>query len=288
MFSDQAVATICARDVSCGEYPDPATCALNVLPFLYPQLIADLDSGKVIFDTGAAADCIAFLGAIQGCSRTMFFNVFEPPQCNGVFKGTLADGAACFDPVECVSGTCDTSGCSQDAVCCAGTCGPTLPMLPLGADCSDSRNGTCAAGTFCIPDVNGGQPTCGPRLAEGQPCVGGTDSCDFGLECDRNSTSTYVCGHLAAEGDSCGQYIGCDSITDFCDPVTLRCKPKIAPGGGCTQMLGCADYATCNLMTLVCEARRGVGEACPVVSDCADTLSCLGGRCTQTQTPVCM
>jgi hypothetical protein len=71
--------------------------------------------------------------------------------------------------------------------------------------------------------------------------------------------------------------------TDFCDPMTSKCTPRVAPGAACMPLgdQGCVRYARCDQATSKCVARGKVGDPCDPNDplQCLDNLACTNGAC---------
>jgi hypothetical protein len=250
------------------------------------QLTADVNAGKIHYDGVAAADCLHTYDAFS-CNRSEALGA-TPQACLDTFKGTVADGGACFRGEECVSRQCDTGLCSSTTMCCPGTCAATVVPVPQGGSCA-ALGSTCAVGTSCQTGAVGAAPTCQPRAAAGQPCMVNSD-CALGLACATPPAGGGHCAAFPIEGQPCGTppLLGCNSPTDFCDATTGTCVRRIAVGGACPGGLGCVPYARCDATTMKCVARNGVGGACTAQSDCLASLLCTNAVCTaRAAPPVC-
>jgi hypothetical protein len=274
-LTQRVIAANCARDVRCGVYPDEATCEAALAPLDFGQLQANVAAGKSKYDGAAAADCLAALGA-GSCSITAEVSTPAPPACARAIQGTLGAGAACNDDTECVSGTCDTSGCTTGASCCAGICAATPTIVALGADCT-SPTVACPDDSFC---TGGTIATCVAKIPAGQPCVSLTE-CVAGLLCVSDpTTGNATCGTFPAHGASCTASQFCDSASDYCDLTTGICTSRVAPGGACQPAdVSCVAYATCDATTSTCLALGGAGAACTSASACLSAFCSGSGRC---------
>jgi hypothetical protein len=275
---------ICDFEVRCGLYPDAATCMSSVSDNT-PQLVADVKSGKTIYDGAQAAACLDAFTA-RGCNQSGA--IAAPTACDKAFTGTVAVGGACFAGEECVSGDCNISNCITTMACCAGVCGAVTVLVAEGATCSPT-GANCVAGTFCDSGV-GGTSTCKRRGVAGAACAGPFDCAD-GFACVTPAgQTTGTCGAFPQTGQDCKTTDGrCDSSLDYCDPVTNKCTRRGAVGGACDGMTGgtCLPYAECDPTTSKCVGRGAVGAACMLGSDCY-TGQCTAGACAaRTPRAVC-
>lgn len=276
-YRDRITSAECAPLVACGAYPDQPTCAAD-RPFYgdWTKVLEDVNAGTVRYDAVAAAACIAFIEANLTCSADGPPGVVTPPSCSVTFIGTLALGAACFENLACLSGTCHVAGCAAGAACCAGRCAPS-PTIPPGGDCSASPV-NCEPGSFCLMDPQSGSETCAPQLPAGQPCTG-YDQCASGYQCVSDpGTGMQTCGPLPALGQACTGSPFCGSLADYCDPTSRLCTRKVEPGGACPTRLECANDAACDNTTGLCVS-KAAGRACAVDTDCLRALVCANGQC---------
>ena len=268
----------CTRSVACGQTPDKATC-IAASSIDLGNLFAAVSAGKTRYDGTAAATCIAAGRASTACTMTAQASVPSDPACAQIFNGTLAEGAACSQGDECLSGSCNITSCSGTPPCCMGTCDPAAGApVPIGGDCS-APGASCVADAFCRITTG----LCVQVIAAGLPCdptMG--DFCAPGLNCVPDASLTQqVCTRPPAEGEACTASSPCDALGDFCDPTTMKCAPKIAVGRACASGVGCVDYARCDSASGTCVARGKAGQSCAV----NDPMSCLGSlRCTAATT----
>lgn len=286
---------LCTNAVSCGEYPDQATCLASQRTSS-TEAIAAVNAGRSKYDGVAAAQCLSALRAVfgGGCRlSSLLKGLANPTACDRVFKGTVADGAACLADEECVSASCNGSACTGVQACCAGTCDPTVASpVPAGGDCS-SPAARCVDGTSCRVTVGSttASATCAPFLAAGQPCdVTPGDRCADGLFCLEDATGlSTICQSLPGEGESCASVSACDDTRDYCNQ-TRTCVRKVAVGASCPLGAECMGLARCDDTTQTCVALGKAGETCDpnVFFTCLGSLDCVANTCTLPPAqPVC-
>jgi hypothetical protein len=81
----------------------------------------------------------------------------------------------------------------------------------------------------------------------------------------------------------------CDSLADFCDPVSLKCVARVKVGGGCTSDGDCVGFAFCDPGIHLCVARGAAGSTCDPAggAHCLGSLTCIGGQCALTPQTTC-
>lgn len=276
---DQYVAraedVICTISVRCGSLPDKASCAM-MLDGL-EQAKANVQSGKTKFDGVAGAACLDAFEDFD-CSASSAF--FEPEACDRTATGTIADGAACSDSVQCISRSCQYTpvDCDRNTTCCAGACAPTTVTVAEGGACMDVSQ-TCASGLFCDAGIS--PPACKKRAAAGQAC-NTVMPCLETLRCVRPTGATEgTCTTYPKRGEVCsGPLSFCDDAHDFCDPTTNKCAARLAPGADCSAASeGCVAYAPCDSTTHLCVKQPALGQACTEDVGCLGSLDCVNGTC---------
>ena len=298
--------TVCAFGVQCGQFPDKVTCASSIQVNL-AQLTADVMSGKINYDGSAAQDCLAAIGVseLASCKRSGASTLPEP-RCSDAFLGTVAAGEPCFVDEECASLECDRTACAGVTGCCAGACrapiaGGVRGPVALGAECVDPA-APCGQDAYCLispasAGTGSSTGTCTARTAVGQPC-GFSDQCVPGSFCFFDSSVAGMpgvegaCRLLSASGQPCTAGSGnsmCDSVTDFCDPVSLKCVARVKVGGGCTSDGDCVGFAFCDPGIHLCVARGAAGSTCDPAggAHCLGSLTCIGGQCSLTPQTTC-
>ncbi len=265
----------CELSVRCGGYPDQSACERYTLYNKHSaQGTLDIDyavsSGRAIFHPESAASCLDSISSMS-CSRTAAGQTNIGDQCKPVFQGTIADGDACVNNTECVSGSCSAAPCPTDGSCCQNRCTPSsAPPQPLGSTC----DWNCVAGAYC--DRSSVPGTCRVRLTVGQTCTS-TDDCVAGLACVPD-TGPRTCATYVPSGQACSASGAlCDDPQSYCDPVGGTCIPLGKPGTACSDSSQCLSYASC--VAGVCQKRPQEGEACN--PDAGSDARCLVGSCLQ-------
>lgn len=212
----------------------------RVLSFALREKSVTLEPADV--DTCAEA----MTKATEGCAWVTPVGGKVPAACDGIIKGTLAEGSRCRASLECAdglrcfgSGTTDAGTCrkppGRGAPCshsvdtlasytgqvssearhpeCAGFCARRwcADLVPVGGACS--VNVECGAGRHCIDK----KCADGPLPAIGQPCRGGL--CAAGARC-----AAGKCAPPGGEGEECERDSDCMSTCD---------KPKGSSKGKC-------------------------------------------------------
>jgi hypothetical protein len=277
----QVTAALCSYEVRCGVLPDLATCE-GAFQSDVTRLEADVQAGRVIYDGDKASSCLSSVAG-EGCALSDD-QAFGASDCRAVFQGTVAAGGHCAYDEHCVSQMCDTGLCDLGVQCCSGTC---LALVTAGGECGSAVAGVCAVGTTCVTDGTG-HGTCQATSPIAGRCSNVGD-CASGLDCAIDSNGIGTCVQLPGEGQPCDPMVGlCDKLGDFCDSVTQRCVPRLAPGASCPTGDECVLYAQCDQTTMKCVATIPRGGACTGNDRCLGTLECLNGVCAQRPAqPVC-
>lgn len=272
-FREELGKARCETAVKCGFMPNAETCeaVLGEEPQLL-QLLADVVFNKVSYDAAAARTCVDAIRA-QGCEALAA--VFEKVEaaCDGVFKGTVADGGACLVNDECAGGaSCDVSMCMGDGVCCMGVCKAPPAAVPMEGDCSEAP---CVEGAYCqqVDDMMGGViATCKERVKNGQPCDAPT-ACEEGLRCDLGGDGN--CYVLSKEKQPCNPNLqngACLRVDNWCHTTDKVCAKLPLPGEPCTDKMQCMPYAYCDGVT--CQVRALEEQDCS--PDMTTAPPCLG------------
>jgi hypothetical protein len=202
--------------------------------------------GVQVKDSQAAACKTAVDGA--SCDTLLDDGVKE---CD--FRGTLADGAACANDSQCVSGACFVDPTT--------TCGKCGPRAAAGGDCTAAK---CERGLACS-----GAKKCVKLGADGATCDPTSAPCELGLTCIAGK-----CGKALAAGVACKNGMNetpCDGFTG------LFCKPPKATvaDGTCTPFTPATVNELCGV-TL----QPTVDFSFCVNSECIGATSTTRGKCT--------
>jgi hypothetical protein len=260
---EDLIDAFCDRAVRCGLFVDEATCKAG-LDVSSVSVIRAVEAGRADYDGEAAAACIDKLRN-AACDNTLEENRVQPEECDDAFDGNVADGGACFDDEECVSGECEIPSCQM--ACCTGACAATIPVPAIGQACP---NGVCGDDAFCSE-----AGTCTALVANGGACLGNNDECSYGLYCTEGGT----CADAPNRGQACPEGI-CADIGDRCDGTT--CVALSGRGGPCSEgILGffdCQQPLACNQTSLTCVDPPTVGQACEFFcasgAFCNDAATC--------------
>jgi len=224
-------------------------------------------------------------------------------QCNdGLWCNPLYAASYCTQPLETgdAGDSCDTARpCKEGLVCAGSVCQAPLPPSELcfsdaqcddasycddttdrctsprkqpGETCLNSRE--CAADLYCgVTNVTVTQ-SCLPRLALGEACVAGQDSCAVGARCN---PTTAVCEPVLALGDQCVRAGDCQAGL-VCEFFSGSCDGRIASGAFCDESAACPTAEYCSPPgARICQPPLtvGQGEGCTSGSvTCATGLYC--------------
>ncbi len=284
---DDAMAVArCERFVTCGVFPDVATCTKYFGPQHDANVAAAIAAGKIAYHGDAGKLCAESLATVA-CDTTTNVARALPQSCTQMFEGELATGAICNLDEECESRRCvlPADAMCAEGACCPGICGDTN----LGAaDDACVRSNDCNAGDFC-----GGDHVCHALGADGDTCT--TDAqCGVGLAC-----SLGACRAPGAIGERC-LFGRCADLGANCDTDTT-CKPLGGPGAACTDGSQCSPFAECTAAH-VCALVPSLGQACdgrctaeswcnpdsnlcatplPDGAPCPNGASCLSNHCAE-------
>ena len=145
----------CTRLAACGQVPDKATCVAATAINL-DELFASVRAGTTTYDGAAAGKCLTAtrqgLAAVACSGHARVTPCGPNPSCAGMFKGTLAEGAACSRAEQCLSASCSISTCDGTPQCCVGTCAAAPTPVPIGGDCERIRLPVCRGLALPIDD----------------------------------------------------------------------------------------------------------------------------------------
>jgi hypothetical protein len=256
-------AAYCTWAIRCGEFPDADACNASKGPqfaavnFNAPSAaIKAVSKGTATFDPTQATSCLAALSNLDcGSDSDLFGSPPLPASCASVFSGTVSDGGACIDDVECGSG----SMCVMASTAtCQGICTPAS-----GGSCRTSDD--CPAQQYCaaVPIQGsglGGSGSCqaliAPGANAGDPC-GAPVQCAPGLRCFGPIAPVHCAADAAAPaGAACGGDEGPDCAPGLVcvtsdDGTTATCALPAKLGDACTSLFQCgAQY---DLSDIICD-----------------------------------
>jgi hypothetical protein len=204
--------------------------------------------GRATYDAAIGAACVAAIQALAGSGCAALSASLEAlAACQNVVAGTVASGGSCFNAVDCISGSCDTSkACpgtcnaylTANQACGIGVaqiCAPSLTCDPVTSTCKTPSpvNGPCPCreGTYC----NSSTQTCAPLPTSGA-CAPG-DECAPGFRC-----VSATCQAIQGVGGTCAPSATASTVcTPFgtsCDPTTNQCAAWRIVGSNCTISTG--------------------------------------------------
>lgn len=263
----------CAVVTSCGFFTDAQQCATyyqtHVSTYdLCGAVHALLDSGTVLFNPQAAAECKA---AYSQCD-------FSLTACGAVFTGVAGNGADCDSSVPCQPGY----YCAGDGTC-PGHC---APLQPGGAIVE--YPGACAESTWARRETladGGSHYVCSAKVALGQPCTT-SSACTAPAFCDATSGTCQAPG---GEGTPCSPAA---MYSSQCTPIlVLMCQPQLDGGARCAPRARRGEpcgFCVSDLRCVpvdggvlgVCGDLAAQGESCVTAAECVTgALTCEGGQC---------
>lgn len=278
-------------DLACG-HGDPslvssmagaatAACAAIEASVAAGRVVYRADLAKACADAWAGATCDTLEVAARACLEAE------------ILAGTVPNGSACRDDVECANGHCRMEA-SCPGVCTAYVAADGICNI-AGAECAphlycDSRGrcvamptpsgqqgqacvvGGCAPGLYCDAATS----TCAPRKKSGS-CADARDACAFGYPCTESGT----CVAYAGRGERCGPEAWCGAgwacIDGTCGPapaIGSPCAPSQRAGTNCTPGAYCDTSGT----SFICRARKPGGAPCADATEC-QSYGCTAGRC---------
>ena len=223
-------------------------------------------------NSGVAAACDDFFGALAGCSLVPSALAAH---ASGRFRQYCENQASLPGSMTTVAAL---EACARAfrADCTTSCRLPNVGTLPGGAPCNAGFDLQCQSGS-CGPEFpsDGGPSacsTCANAIPLGQPCsVTGSDSrCAPGSQC---AGASNTCVPYGDAGAACSSSLVC--ATDFfCSPSQV-CVAKAIVGAACTSDMECADAHSC--VAGVCAPRAAAGAPCTpsgFASPCALGLTC--------------
>lgn len=258
----------CRSAIACGAATDQTACEVAFPVASYSDLnarVAAVKQGTIIYDGRKARACID--DELRECVQSPA----EPTSCKELFRGAIADGAACHMSAECVSGQC-AGACAR--ACCLGSCVAVPVKVMVGDDCTSSGP-SCVEGAYCQ------RGKCAAHLPFGVACTVGADVCAAPAHCMAGPTGATICVAPAAQGAACDVTgARCMRVDNYCDPATQLCVTRKAPGAACTDVDDeCANLAPC--IDGVCTPHPSLGQPCEMggAVTCLGSLVCTDGVC---------
>lgn len=254
-YPDVLIDARCAFLVRCGLFTDVPACVRFQEYFRVddPNVSAAVEAGHVVYDEAAAAACVTAF-------KTGACDAMVSEACSDVFRGQMANGAACAIDAECISGRCNVSSCME--ACCAGSCVEAY-VPAIGQQCA----GICEDGAYC----GAFDMLCHAQVPAGEPC-NDPAACGVGYECaGYYQPSGGVCTALPKLGESCETR--CSPAGVVCATGGM-CAPAGLTGDQCMRDEDCSEFYRCNVATSTCAeqifpARAPDGSRCANDSDCA-------------------
>jgi hypothetical protein len=290
-FPQQYATAYCDSIAPCcktAEIPYDALTCKSTATNSFTQIVEQASGPNTTYDAVAAGNCLAALKAtLQSCKSLA--SAFQGSACQGIFKGTLPNGAMCTSSADCVSGYCSISGVSStgsDIEVCAD---PSLRSVNLpphgkagdacGGDCltlksgsvsyMNCRSGTSTAAAYCFDQdglhCSSATQTCVVLPAIGAACPDGT--CATGAYCDE---TTLTCAAQSDSGSCENSFEAC-SAKSYCDQNSLRCFARKPDGYACSSDDECVNAVCSGLADTTDVSTSGICGAAPAatVDSCA-------------------
>ena len=218
---------------------------------------AIVDMGKAKYNGVKAKQCVDAL-ANRSCDLTSQSARVQPQACRDLAGGTVHDGGACADDLECISLSCNVPTCQM--ACCQGTCtGDTKPGdAKLGESCMTN---VCVAGTHCDAQTT----TCVALKPAGMACTSSTE-CDYELACT-GTGAARTCGALPKQDEACT--LQCRDVGNTCSPTSQTCVKVGFAGAECMTSAQCGVAYRCDA-TKHCAPGIALNAACTAVDRCED------------------
>jgi hypothetical protein len=236
-------------------------------------------AGRAVYHPTQGAECQAALGSLT-CSTLALGEA--PPSCEAALTGTVANGGACYDDVDCQAGT-----CTSTAQTCPGACQAFAQLGQSCATLSCAPSLTCDAGTCKTPSTAGGACPCRGDLWC-DTSGGGAGVCKATQTSGTCSASAqcalgYTC---AGTPNTCQSMVGlngnCTASADLCGPgykcVSNVCVSYPKVGEACSEFELCIGGYCDSIVTQKCVAYKAAGATCLLPTECA-SLSCTAGHC---------
>lgn len=274
-FCQRKAANECARQERCGENaPAQRSLCLEIQRQACARDLLKLDAGSWRFDDVRALACVTGTEVALDAGICRGIGQCDPWVASG------GPGAPCYF-YECTNGTYCGTGTEQRCRTCA-------PLKTLGEPC-DLFN-SCGGDTFCPfmePADDGGVRRCVTRKAPGQPC-GSVFECFDGGVCAGVFDAGFSRCVVPTTGVPCRTSIDCGS-SRFCEGARVdyfggtttigTCRPRIAPGGACTNQQeddGCQQGSCLGGTCRTVLGTQAIGSECDFSTDCVPEATCAG------------
>jgi hypothetical protein len=284
--SDEASATcakldMCVQNGTMIDYGSAATCEARVASLCLAALQAN-GTGRTPDSYEACAQSLP----TQSCADNLDNN--STASCRAP-AGSLATGAACGFPAQCMTAFC--------AIPPASACGTCQPPPAAGASCANLD--TCGPGLQCVAAA------CVAYAALGQSCSA-TVPCGTGLSCVTPAMATTgKCETAGAMGAACDgrreTAPACDGTKDlYCDGTRHCAADAYAMAGQpcgnvngvgtlCTGGAACVDKPADGGTVGSCAAPAADGQPCNTVAGppCTRPARCIGMEIDGGQSGTC-
>ncbi len=284
-----------------------SVCADQLAP-----VVDSVNAGRVQPDNTLVQSCVTRMeqapcpAALPPTAPAIALRAFEDCQPAKVYLGTVAEGAVCKSPADCVPGDyCNQPPGTCAGVCvayskpgdlCSGGCDPTLgycdtTQTPSTCAAFKAANTSCVQSSECSPELSCRGGVCLPAPQQGQACVFFYDRlpyCAPGLACDVAPyvTASGTCVVPGGTGAACHYHWSCApplvcrgldwSQFPQAPPPPGTCGPPANEGESCHPSqyaiyVGdeCAAGLACDAATSTCKKPPASGEACdPTLQNC--------------------
>jgi len=225
-------------------------------------------AGRIAFDGGKAATCLAAIGGRE-CEGG--FDPFWAPECQGIFAGAVPLGGDCYGGagsyVIVPASECAEGYCGGDE--CPGTC---TAYPTVGQACGDVDG----AWVNCDPEVAycSSSGRCAAYLSLGDACPEGW-GCAPSTEC-RGEPGR--CVDVAVGGEACSETVPCSPSIFRCDDGV--CRVKVAAGEECLMQENCGPNLVCRDVDrdgpqpMTCVDPGGLGASCQADAHCEAAFRC--------------
>ena len=272
----EGTAVVCDDDDPCtaDSCVSPTGCTTNPVPDCIPCTTVDdcipdddgdlcngtltcLDNDDQVCNGCAHGACVSDPATIVQCTQ-------NPAECTETV--CVPDSGICVDRSLLDGTPCDdSSACTENDVCGAGTCAGATIDCDDGNLCTDE---SCDLGSGCQHVDN--NVTCD----DGDPCTQ-NDTCVGGV-CTGYADPTCACNEDAdcqpfEDGDLCNGTLVCLVNQCLVDPATVVTCPADPV---CRQYECLPDFGACQILELV------DGTGCDDGNACTENDTCAGGACT--------